>query len=119
VLPTAWQAAKYANVPPGGTLLILGLGPIGSMACRVAHQRTDCRVIGVDLVPERLDRARDMCGDVIDLNVDDVEGLVAHYTDGRGADSVIDAVGMEAQAPRSPRSPTRQPVCCPRRSGAL
>jgi threonine dehydrogenase-like Zn-dependent dehydrogenase len=96
VLPTAWQAVEYADVPPGGTLVILGLGPIGSMACRVAHQRGDCRVIGVDLVPERLERAREMCGDVIDLNVEDAEQIVLDYTDGRGADSVIDAVGMEA-----------------------
>ena len=68
VLPTAWQAVEYADVPAGGTLVILGLGPIGSMACRVAHRR-DCRVIGVDLVDERLQRAREFCSDVIDLNI--------------------------------------------------
>src|SRR6476660_4143732 len=61
VLPTAWQAVEYANVPPGGTLVILGMGPIGSIACRVAHHLNDCRVIGVDIVPERLQRAREMC----------------------------------------------------------
>jgi threonine dehydrogenase-like Zn-dependent dehydrogenase len=97
VLPTAWQAVEYADVPAGGTLVILGLGPIGSMACRVAHQRYDCRVIGVDLVPERLQRAREMCSDVIDLNIDDDPvAIVRDSTEGRGADSVIDAVGMEA-----------------------
>ncbi len=97
VLPTAWQAVEYADVPAGGTLVILGLGPIGSMACRVAHQRRDCRVIGVDLVPERLQRAREMCSDVIDLNIDDDPvAIVRDCTEGRGADSVIDAVGMEA-----------------------
>src|SRR5512134_210339 len=53
VLPTAWQAVEYADVPDGGTLLVLGLGPIGSMACRIASRR-DCRVLGVDLVDERL-----------------------------------------------------------------
>jgi threonine dehydrogenase-like Zn-dependent dehydrogenase len=96
VLPTAWQAVEYANVPQGGTLVILGMGPIGSMACRVARQRHDCRVIGVDMVPERIQRAREMCSDVIDMNLDDPVAVVRDSTEGRGADSVIDAVGMEA-----------------------
>jgi threonine dehydrogenase-like Zn-dependent dehydrogenase len=96
VLPTAWQAVEYANVPKDGTLVILGLGPIGSMACRVAHHRADCRVIGVDIVPERLQRAREMCSDVIAMNLDDPVAVVRDSTAGRGADSVIDAVGMEA-----------------------
>ena len=96
VLPTAWQAVEYADVPDGGTLLVLGLGPIGSMACRIATHRKGCRVIGVDLVEERLTRARDYCDDTIDLRKDDAEDIVMSHTDGRGADSVIDAVGMEA-----------------------
>src|SRR5690242_5075842 len=58
VLPTAWQAVEYAAVPPGGTVAVLGLGPIGDMAARVAQYRGAGRVIGVDLVPERLARAR-------------------------------------------------------------
>ena len=57
VLPTAWQSVVYADVPEGGTLLVLGLGPIGDMATRIAlHQ--GFRVIAVDLVPERLARAQ-------------------------------------------------------------
>ena len=96
VLPTAWQAVEYASVPQGGTLVILGMGPIGSMACRVARKRTECRVIGVDMVPERLQRAREMCSDVIDMNLDEPVEVVRDSTHGRGADSVIDAVGMEA-----------------------
>ncbi len=96
VLPTAWQSVVYADVPKGGTLLVLGLGPIGDMATRIAlHQ--GFRVIAVDLVPERLERARSRGADVIDLGaVDDVAEEVRSRTNGRGADSVIDAVGMEA-----------------------
>jgi len=96
VLPTAWQAVEYADVPDGGTLVVLGLGPIGSMACRIAAHRKSCRVIGVDLVDERLARARSYCTEVIDLRKDDAEEVVKNHTQGRGADSVIDAVGMEA-----------------------
>ena len=57
VLPTAWQAVEYAGVDAGGSLVVLGLGPIGEMACRVAVHRGIERVIGIDLVPERLARA--------------------------------------------------------------
>jgi threonine dehydrogenase-like Zn-dependent dehydrogenase len=96
VLPTAWQAVAYAAVPKDGTLLVLGLGPIGEMASRIAlHQGR--RVIGVDRVPERLDRARGRGVEVIDLDeVDDVGEEVRSRTQGRGADAVVDAVGMEA-----------------------
>ncbi|MEV0562509.1 zinc-dependent alcohol dehydrogenase [Dactylosporangium sp. NPDC050588] len=96
VLPTAWQAVEYAAVPANGTLAVLGLGPIGDMAARVAMHR-GLRVIGVDLVPERLERARANGVEVIDLTqVDDVADAIRDLTGGRGADSVVDAVGMEA-----------------------
>ena len=106
VLPTAWQAVEYADVPDGGTLVVLGLGPIGSMACRIASHRKGCRVFGVDLVEERLARAREYCTDIVDLRKDDADEIVKSYTDGRGADAVIDAVGMEAHG--SPIAETAQ-----------
>jgi threonine dehydrogenase-like Zn-dependent dehydrogenase len=98
VLPTAWQAVEYAGVPDGGSLLILGLGPIGEMASRIAQQKWIDRIIAVDLVDERLARARARGIDVIDLrdHEDDLAEVVRELTDGRGPDSVIDAVGMEA-----------------------
>lgn len=97
VLPTAWQAVAYADVPKGGTLAVLGLGPIGDMACRIALHRGAGRVIGVDLVPERLERARARGVEVLNVEeVDDLGEAVRDRTDGRGADSVVDAVGMEA-----------------------
>ncbi|MEP7089092.1 MAG: zinc-dependent alcohol dehydrogenase [Nocardioidaceae bacterium] len=96
VLPTAWQSVVYADVPKEGTLLVLGLGPIGDMATRIALH-LGFRVISVDLVPERLARAQRRGAEVIDLSaVDDVAEEVRSLTQGRGADSVIDAVGMEA-----------------------
>ena len=97
VLPTAWQGVGYAQVPDGGTVGVMGLGPIGDMCCRIAaHQ--GYRPIAVDLVPERLDRARARGYDTIDLNdhEDDLAEVMRGMTDGRGPDSVIDAVGMEA-----------------------
>ena len=97
VLPTAWQAVEYAAVPAGGSLVVLGLGPIGDMSCRVALHRGAGRVIGVDLVPERLERARSRGVDALDLrDHPDIAATIRDMTDGRGPDSVIDAVGMEA-----------------------
>jgi threonine dehydrogenase-like Zn-dependent dehydrogenase len=98
VLPTAWQAVTYADVPDGGTLAVLGLGPIGDMSCRIAQQRGAGKVIGIDLVPERLQRARDRGVEVFDLQSynGDIIGAIRDATGGRGPDAVIDAVGMEA-----------------------
>ncbi|HEX3329625.1 MAG TPA: zinc-dependent alcohol dehydrogenase [Gaiellales bacterium] len=97
VVPTAWQAVEYAAIPTGGTVTVFGLGPIGQMCCRIALHRGAGRVIGIDLVPERLDLARKYGVDTIDLNGDgDVIEAIKERTGGRGTDSVIDAVGMEA-----------------------
>ena len=99
VLPTAWQAVTYADCPADGTLVVLGLGPIGDMACRIAlHDEPGRKVIGVDLVPERLARAKARGVEVIDLDEhgDDLLEVVQSMTDGRGADAVIDAVGLDA-----------------------
>lgn len=98
VLPTAWQAVEYAAIPTGGSVAVLGLGPIGDMSARVARYRGAEKVIAVEYVPERIQRARDYGIDVIDMNEheDDLAEIIKDKTDGRGVDSVIDAVGMEA-----------------------
>ncbi len=97
VLPTAWQAVEYAAVPPGGSLVVLGLGPIGDMCTRIARHRGVEAVLGVDLVPDRLARARSNGIGVYDLSeVDDLGSAIRAATGGRGPDAVIDAVGMEA-----------------------
>jgi len=96
VLPTSWQAVEYAAIPEGGSVAIYGLGPIGQMSARVAQHR-GARVIGVDLVPERLQLARRRGVEIVDLNeVDRAPDAIRALTEGRGADSVIEAVGMEA-----------------------
>ena len=65
VLPTAWQAVEYADVPEAD-LLVLGLGPIGEMCSRIASSGVE-RVLGIDLVPERLERARGHGVETIEL----------------------------------------------------
>jgi threonine dehydrogenase-like Zn-dependent dehydrogenase len=97
VLPTSWQAVAYADVEPGCTVAVIGLGPIGQMSARIARHLGAERVIAVDSVPERLEMARRHGIEVIDESMtDDVPGAILDLTDGRGADGVIEAVGMEA-----------------------
>jgi threonine dehydrogenase-like Zn-dependent dehydrogenase len=97
VLPTAWQAVEYADIPDGGSVAVFGLGPIGEMSTRIAQHRGAGQVIGLDLVPERLARARAHGIEVINVeDQDDLAEALRERTDGRGPDSVIDAVGMEA-----------------------
>lgn len=96
VLPTAWQAFAFADVEPGQTLAVFGLGPIGQMTARIALD-AGVRVIGVDRVAERLEMARAWGVEVIDLDeVEDVVEVVLEMTKGRGADGTVDAVGMES-----------------------
>ncbi|MEJ7716674.1 MAG: zinc-dependent alcohol dehydrogenase [Thermoleophilaceae bacterium] len=96
VLPTSWQAVEYADIPEGGSVAVFGLGPIGQMSSRIAHHKGH-RVIAVDLVPERLEMARARGIEVVNINDhDDVAEAIKEMTGGRGPDSVIDAVGMEA-----------------------
>ncbi|MBV9823344.1 MAG: alcohol dehydrogenase catalytic domain-containing protein, partial [Actinobacteria bacterium] len=96
VLPTAWQAVEWADVPSDGTVAVLGLGPIGAMCARIALHR-GARVIAVDPVPDRRADAQQRGAEVVDSgSVDDVVGALLEMTGGRGPDSVIDAVGMES-----------------------
>lgn len=94
VLPTAWQAVDFADLPENGTVTVLGLGPIGQMAARIARHLGH-RVIGVDLVPERLEMARRHGVETIEQS-SNVPDEIRDRTDGRGTDAVIEAVGMEA-----------------------
>jgi threonine dehydrogenase-like Zn-dependent dehydrogenase len=100
VLPTSWQAVEYAAIPEGGSVAVFGLGPIGQMCCRIAKHK-GARVIGIDLVPERLDLARKHDIEVLDVsdtagNKLEIAEQIRALTDGRGTDCAIDAVGMEA-----------------------
>lgn len=94
ILPTAWQGVQYAGVPDGGTLLVMGLGPVGQFATRIG-KHLGYRVIGVDLVPERRAMAERHGVETLDVTTD-LSSDIRDRTDGRGPHSVLDAVGMEA-----------------------
>jgi threonine dehydrogenase-like Zn-dependent dehydrogenase len=105
ILPTAYQAVTYADVPDGGTLAVLGLGPVGQMSVRIARHLGVERVIGVDPVSERRAAAGRFGVETLDPEVlDDTASTLIELTGGRGPDAIIDAVGMEAHGHDSPRS---------------
>ncbi|ROP46718.1 zinc-dependent alcohol dehydrogenase [Streptomyces sp. PanSC9] len=122
VLPTAWQAVEYAAIPPGGTVAVLGLGPIGDMSCRIALARGAERVFGIDLVPERLARAKRRGVQTYDLRAfDDEKALVEairEETSGRGPDAVIDAVGTEAHGSAAAKLAQTATAMMPRKIAA-
>jgi threonine dehydrogenase-like Zn-dependent dehydrogenase len=96
ILPTAWQGVKYADVPDGGTLAVFGLGPVGQFASRIGRH-LGYRVIGIEPVPERRAMAERHAVETLDpSDIDDVPAALREMTAGRGPDSVLDAVGMEA-----------------------
>ena len=114
---------RYADVPEGGTLAVLGLGPIGQMATRIGRHLGAERVIGVDSVDARLQMAARHGVEPLDLReVDDVAEALIERTGGRGPDAVIDAVGMEAHGSAGSggqgRAGRRRPAAGRRRAAA-
>ncbi len=96
IIPTAWQAVAYADVPAGGTLAVFGLGPVGQFSSRIGRQ-LGSRVIGIEPLAERRAMAERHGIQTLDPSqIDDLPGALQDLTGGRGPDSVIDAVGMEA-----------------------
>ncbi len=96
IFPTGFMAAENCNIQPGDTVAIWGAGPVGQFAIRSAFLLGAKDVISIDNIPDRLDMARE--GGARTLNFDTVNVLqeLKEMTGGRGPDSCIDAVGMEA-----------------------
>lgn len=97
ILPTGWSGVDWANVKGGETVVVYGCGPVGLMAQKAAWLKGAGRVIGVDVLKYRLDKAREVCGsEVIDNSEGDAPDKIIEMTGGRGADVCIEAVGLEA-----------------------
>ncbi len=96
ILPTAYQALEYADLPDGGTLAVFGLGPVGQLVTRLAIRR-GLRTVAVEPVADRRSAVEALGVQTIDPDaVDDVVPALWELTDGRGPDAVVDAVGMES-----------------------
>jgi threonine dehydrogenase-like Zn-dependent dehydrogenase len=99
IFPTGYMAAENCNISPGDTVAIWGCGPVGQFAIRSAFMLGAESVIAIDRVPERLDMARQGGADTIHYEEVDVYDVLMQKTGGRGPDSCMDAVGLEAHMP--------------------
>ncbi|SDJ49724.1 Threonine dehydrogenase [Lentzea albidocapillata subsp. violacea] len=99
IFPTSWCGARLAEVGDGDTVLVLGAGVVGQFAIASAKRQGAGRVLVVDGIASRLDKAREQNAETIDFNVEDPVALAKELTGGVGADRVIEAVGVDAQRP--------------------
>jgi len=99
IFPTGYMAAENANIQPGDIVAIWGCGPVGQFAIQSAFLLGAERVIAIDRFPERLKMAHEHGAETINYEEqDDVVEILKQKTGGRGPDSCIDAVGMEAHS---------------------
>lgn len=96
IFPTGWQGAEFANIQEGDTVAVWGCGPVGQFCIRSAQMQGAGQVVAIDMVPERLALAAEAGAEVVNFDKEDVYERLNQITKGRGPDSCIDAVGMEA-----------------------
>ncbi len=101
IVPTAYMAAENAQIKPGNTVAVFGLGPVGQFCVACAKLFDVGRVIAVDTIPSRLEMAREQGAEVIDFNAEDPMQAIKELTSGIGVDRIIDAVGIDANRPHS------------------
>jgi threonine dehydrogenase-like Zn-dependent dehydrogenase len=96
IFPTGYMAAENCDIKPGDTVAVWGCGPVGQFTIRSAFLLGADRVIAIDRFPERLRMAAE--GGAVTLNYEEVDIYEAlqEMTGGRGPDSCVDAVGLEA-----------------------
>lgn len=97
IFPTGWSAIDWADMKGGETVAVFGCGPVGVMAMKAAWLKGAKRVIGIDHLPYRMEVAQKSAkAEVINFKEHDPTEIIREMTGGRGADVVVDAVGMEA-----------------------
>ncbi len=98
IFPTGWSAVKWAKVKPGSSVAIFGSGPVGLMAQKAAWLNGAERVIAIDPLDYRLQKAKTVNNaEVLNANDENLMDKIREMTGGRGVDCAIDAVGMEAE----------------------
>jgi threonine dehydrogenase-like Zn-dependent dehydrogenase len=101
IFTTAWFGAKLAQVQPGDTVAVFGCGPVGQFAIASAKLQGADRVFAVDTIPSRLQMAQSQGAEALNFNEVDPVAMIEQLTQGKGADRVIDAVGVDANHPTS------------------
>lgn len=98
ILPTGWAGIEWSALEPGETVAIFGAGPVGLATAKIAWLRGAARVIVVDILAYRLEKARQVAhAETVDASIDDAVDVLRAMTSGRGPDVCVDAVGMEVR----------------------
>jgi threonine dehydrogenase-like Zn-dependent dehydrogenase len=97
IFPTGYSGIDWGEVKGGESVAIFGAGPVGIMAAKSAWLRGAERVIIVDTIQYRLDKAAATagCETILWENAKDVVSQIRQMTNGRGADVCVEAVGFE------------------------
>ena len=93
VMGTGYHAIAETGVESGGSVAIVGLGPVGLCSVQAAKAAGADAVIAIDTVAERLEMARSFGATPVHLTEEDPRGAVKQATEGRGVDAAVDAVG--------------------------
>ena len=101
IFPTGWFGSRLAEVGKGDMVAVFGCGPVGQFAIISAMLQGAGRILAVDRVPSRLEAAQRIGAETIDFSDEDPVQAIEDMTDGTGVDRVIDAVGVDAESPRS------------------
>jgi threonine dehydrogenase-like Zn-dependent dehydrogenase len=98
IFPTGYMGAEMCDITPGDVVAVWGAGPVGQFAIASARMLGAERVIAIDRIPSRLRMASERAGATDTLNYEevDISEALKELTAGRGPDSCIDAVGLEA-----------------------
>lgn len=98
IFPTGWSAIEWGEVKGGETVVIFGSGPVGLMAQKAAWLHGAGRVIAVDPLDYRLQRAKELNKvEILNAHDEHLMNKIRDMTGGRGADVAVDAVGTEAE----------------------
>ncbi len=98
IFPTGYQAVEQCDIHSGDVVAIWGCGPVGQFAIQSALLLGASRVIAIDRIEDRLERAREFGAIAINFDETDVLQALNRHTGGRGPDAAVDAVGLEAHA---------------------
>jgi len=99
IFPTGYFGADMADIKHGHTVAVFGCGPVGQFAIASALMMGAARVLAVDHLPDRLAMARRQGAEIINYDEEDPVKTILSLTGGIGVDSVIDAVGVDAECP--------------------
>lgn len=101
IFPTGWFGARLAEIESGDIVAVFGCGPVGLFAIISARLQGAGRVLAVDRIHSRLDQARALGAETVNFDDENPVEALKRLSGGTGPDRVIDAVGIDAEAPAS------------------